>query len=150
MKLATTTGDFRAYTDTIEAMEYIYKAGFRYIVYDFHSDYVEKNGIFSKDWRKHIEDVKRKADSMQVQYVQAHAPMGDPIKNNEYRIPHIAAVKRCIESCAALGIKNLVVHSGYDRGVLKDEAFEKNKAERSAKQQDVKASSTANTKKLII
>ena len=58
-------------------------------------------------------------------FVQAHSPMGKPLApgNDEFT----EATKRCIESCAELGIPNIVVHSGYIHKISKEEAFERNK-----------------------
>ena len=55
MKLATTTADFYSYTKSqTEAMEYIRRAGFKYIDYNFGTDYNCKTGIFGDDPEKHI------------------------------------------------------------------------------------------------
>ena len=67
MKLATTTGDFYPYTKSqTEAMEYIRRAGFKYIDYNFGTDYNCKNGIYGDDPQKHIEDVLKKAEELGV------------------------------------------------------------------------------------
>lgn len=128
MKIATTTGDFSTYTQSKEeAMEYIRQAGFRYIDYSFNSDYQWKNGVFAPDWTDQLEKVKRKAQELGVTFVQAHSPMGSPIVRGEGYQPFIEATKRCIYCCAELGIKNIVVHSGYEKNISKEEAFERNK-----------------------
>ena len=126
MRLATTTGDFAHYCSSQEeCMEYIAKAGFKNIDYNFCLDYNWKNGIFSADWKQHLENVKRKAEELGLTFVQAHAPMGSPlVPGNE---AFTEATKRCIEGCAVLGIPNIVVHSGYLPDITKEEAFEKNK-----------------------
>ena len=67
MKLATTTGDFSQYTDSQElAMEYIAKAGFKYIDYNFGKDYSVKNGVYSENWKQHIENVNKTARDVNV------------------------------------------------------------------------------------
>ncbi len=125
MKLATTTGDFQAYTKNQDyAISEIRKAGFKYIDYSFIMDYKHGNGIFGNNFDEYIEDMKRLSDKLQVKFVQSHSPMGDPLANDT---AFIEATNRCIIACGMLGIKNLVVHSGYERGISKEENFCRNK-----------------------
>ncbi len=126
MKLATTTGDFAAYTSSQEeSMRYIRQAGFRFMDYNFHSDYVNKSGAYAADWKEHLERVRRQADTLSAQFIQAHSPMGAPIA--EGNAAFIEDTKRCIEFCGTLGVRNLVVHSGYVHGISREETFERNK-----------------------
>jgi len=127
MKLATTTTDFRGFVPTQEeAVRHIRQAGFRFADYNFGIDYAQHNGAYSEGWRIYMARMNVLADELGMQYVQAHAPMGSPIKRGEGYKPFIDATIRCIECCAILGIPNLVVHSGYERGITKEEAFERN------------------------
>jgi sugar phosphate isomerase/epimerase len=126
MKLATTTGDFGQYASSQEeCMEYIAQSGFKYIDYNFGMDYDRRIGVFSEDWKGYLENVKRKADELGVTFVQAHSPMGKPLAPGNEAFTE--DTKRCIESCAELGIPNIVVHSGYIHKLTKEEAFERNK-----------------------
>lgn len=51
--------------------------------------------------------------------------MGMPIsKNNE---EFISATERSILACGKLGIKNIVVHTGYEIGISKEQNFDENK-----------------------
>ena len=127
MKLATTTGDFSMYTDSPEkAMEYIKESGFSYIDYSFGYDYRYRNGIYSSDPKGHIENLKRTADRLGVQFVQSHAPMGRPIADDNAQF--IEDNIKCIQACGELGIKTIVVHSGYAYYLTKEQVYEKNKA----------------------
>lgn len=127
MKLATTTGDFSRYTeDQAEAVKYIREAGFRYIDYSFNLDYKRQNGFFGEDPAAHLAKMKEAAKANGVCFVQAHAPMGDPIK--EGNIGFSEATARCIEAAAALGIPNIVIHTGYETGLSREETFERNAA----------------------
>ena len=129
MKIATTTGDFSAYThDQAEAMRYIYEAGFRYMDYNFGMDYPERTGVYGENWREYAADLKRQADELGVKFVQSHAPMGRPLAEDpkEYK-QFIDDNIRCIEACAILGIPSVVVHSGYAVGLTKEETFARNK-----------------------
>lgn len=126
MKLATTTGDFRGCAkDQFEAIDLIAQAGFKYIDYDFGMDLHNKSGVFSEDWQGYIEQLKKFVDEKGLKLVQSHAPMGQPFTGGE---EFIEINKRCIESCAMLGIDNTVIHAGHLKGVsTKEENFEKNK-----------------------
>ena len=128
MKLATTTGDFQAYTfDQKDAVRKIHEAGFRYIDYSFGMDYRNASGIFGKNPQAHLDEMKRLAQELGISYVQAHAPMGDPIAKNPSHRDFVDATNRCIAACGALGIQNLVVHSGYEKGISVEENFARNK-----------------------
>lgn len=107
-------------------MQYIRKAGFRYLDYSFELDYRGRTGVFLAGWETYLEQLKRKADELGVTFVQAHSPMGRPIAQDNQAL--IEDTNRCIESCGKLGIPNIVVHSGYLKGISKGECFEKNKA----------------------
>ena len=126
MKLATTTGDFCNYTDSqIEALRLIKESGFKYADYNFHVDYRRKDGIYRPDYPKYFNEVARAAERIGITLVQAHAPMGDPIEEDNRAF--IEDTVRCVEASAAWGIKNLVVHSGYLEGISVEKTFEKNK-----------------------
>ncbi len=128
MKLATTTGDFGAYAATQqECLQHIRACGFRYADYNFGMDYANRSGVYAADWKNHLTDVKRTADRLGLQLVQAHSPMGKPIARGEYHEQFVADTKRCIEACACWGIPNLVVHSGYEMGISKEECFDRNR-----------------------
>lgn len=126
MKLATTTGDFSLYSDDSRKLtEYVCRSGFRCIDYNFGCDYKNKSGAFTENWKNYAQDLKCIAEKYGAEYIQAHAPMGAPIAkdNKEFILDNI----RCIEFCYELGIKNLVVHSGYDYNLTKEQTFYKNK-----------------------
>lgn len=128
MKIATTTGDFSPYVQSQEeAIQYLSQAGFKYLDYSACMDYEKRNGIYSADWKQHIERVKKLTESLCVEFVQSHAPMGRPIEKGEYHTKFVNDTKRSIECSAMLGIKNVVVHTGYEAGISKEENFERNK-----------------------
>ena len=122
MKLATATGDFARYTtNQAEAVRYIREAGFLYLDYNFHLDYARGNGFFGGNPTAHLANMKKAAEEAGVRFVQAHAPMGDPIKEGNTAFSEATA--RCIEAAAALGIENIVVHTGYEKGLSREETF---------------------------
>lgn len=126
MKLATTTGDFAAYTNfQIESLEHIRKAGFRYADYNFGTDYRRQNGVWSENFEAYFEQVARATDDMGIRLIQAHAPMGRPLEDGgKLRNDTL----RCVDACGYWGIPNLVVHSGYTLGISPEECFAQNRA----------------------
>ena len=127
MKLATTTGDFSAYTaNQLEAMEYIAKAGFKYIDYSFGIDYKNQSGIFGDDIYGYIEKVKAHTDRLGVKLVQAHSPMGKPLSDEDGSFTE--ATRKCIEACGLWEIENIVIHTGYREGLSPEETFRENRA----------------------
>lgn len=126
MKLATTTGDFLGYTHSqIEALGYIREAGFSYADYNFHADHCSSTGVYAQDYAAYFEKIKEATEKIGIRLVQAHAPMGDPIDEENEQL--IADTIRCVDACGAWGIPNLVVHSGYTRDLNKEQTILRNK-----------------------
>ena len=126
MKLATTTIDFRYYTtESLKAMEYIAKAGFKYIDYSFCVDYNNKVGFFGSD-ENHLQKVINKAIELGVKFVQAHAPFKMLMFEGD-TTDLLNATLKCVNVCAKLGIKTLVVHTGYAHNLTKEQTYAKNK-----------------------
>lgn len=126
MKLATTTGDFFSYFNSqIDSLVHIRAAGFRYADYNFGCDYTNRTGVYSEDAGTYYKRIAHIADSLGIKLVQSHAPMGKPFNDDGGQF--VADTIRCIEACAEWGIPNLVVHSGYEQGLTKEENFERNK-----------------------
>ena len=122
MKLATTTGDFYGYTHSqIKALEHIRAAGFKYADYNFGSEYRERTGAFSEDYKRHLGEVAEAAEKIGIKLIQAHSPMGKPLVDDGGVF--IADTIRCVEACGYWGIPNIVVHSGYITGLSKEETF---------------------------
>ena len=126
MKLATTTGDFNSYTHSqIKSLEYIKEAGFKYADYSFELDYSFSNGVYSKDHQRYLNEIIESTDKMGVKLVQAHSPMGRPIAEDNAKF--IENTIRCVDACGVWGIPNLVIHTGYSKGLTVEETFKKNK-----------------------
>ena len=127
MKLATTTGDFFSYTNSqAESLIHIRKAGFRYADYNFCRDYTAQSGIYSADFKGHCESIAQVAEEIGITLVQAHAPMGRPLCDEDGSF--LAATLLCVDACGAWGIPNLVIHSGYAEGLTREQNFARNKA----------------------
>ena len=126
MRLATTTGDRWGYTHSqAESMKYIREAGFRYMDYNFGSDYSNRSGVYGEDPLRYYEQINECAQRLGVKLVQAHSPMGKPLA--EDNAAFIADTIRCVEACGAWGIPNLVVHSGYTPGLTVEQTYARNK-----------------------
>lgn len=126
MKLATTTGDYFAYTDSQEfALSHIRDAGFKYADYNFGIDFRMRNGVYSSDFEKYISSLSDFTDKIGIKLVQAHSPMGTPLKDEDKSF--LKDTLRCVDACGVWGIDNLVVHSGYIHGLSPEETFEKNR-----------------------
>ena len=125
MKLATTTGDFSAYTDSQAiSLEHIRKAGFHYADYNFGCDYSRKNGVYGENFEKYFDEINQVSEKLGIKLIQSHAPMGKPLADGGKLL---ADTIRCVEACGAWNIPNLVVHSGYIKGLSPEETFERNK-----------------------
>ena len=126
MKLATTTGDFSAYTsDQAQSVKYIAASGFKYIDYSFGADYTRKSGIYTDSMQAHLDRMLATAAELGVKFVQSHSPMGAPIADGNDAF--VDDTVRSIEAAGILGIPTIVVHSGYVKGISKDECFERNR-----------------------
>ncbi len=126
MKLATSTGDFTAYTPSqAQALRYIREAGFSCADYNFGADHRTHTGVYGADYTTYFEDIRRAADALGIRLVQAHSPMGAPIAPDNAQF--IEDTIRCVDACGAWGIPNLVVHSGYLPGLSVEETFVRNK-----------------------
>ncbi len=128
MKLATTTADFDSFCDSYtECLERIRAAGFRHVDLNLYTVSDHKSLLVSDGWRGVVDGLLSDADRLGLDFVQAHAPGGNPMKAD--KVDELVAVTgRTIEVCGALGIPNVVVHSGWAPGVGKEEYFEINRA----------------------
>lgn len=123
MRLATTTGDFDIYTgSTLESIKLIHASGFRYIDYSFDYDFDHKTDAYSSDKDSYLKEILKLCDTLGVKLVQAHAPCISILDEKNYK-----AIEECIRVSGILGIPNVVVHSGYLRGVGREEFMKTNR-----------------------
>lgn len=101
MKLATTTSDFSSYAmDGYASAKAIADARFRYIDYSFQYDYNRRSGLLAGDWRPYADKLLKLADERELQFVQAHSPLGSPlVKNGQYE-SFMQLTKQSIEAAA--------------------------------------------------
>ncbi len=124
MKLATTTGDFFSYTNSqAESLKHIRMAGFRYADYNFGCDYSSRGGVYADDFQTYFEKIGNLTEALDIRLIQAHAPMGKPLTDDTL----LRDTLRCVDACGAWNIPNLVVHSGYSRGLSSEQTLEENK-----------------------
>lgn len=128
MKLATSTGDFdRFCSNYLDRIKYVCDAGFKYIDLSLYTVSENDALIISDDHQKTVDQITKYAQEKNIQFVQCHSPDTNPLDKNQFE----KAVKwniRAIEICGALGISNMVVHSGWDPHATKEEWFQRNKA----------------------
>ncbi len=129
MKIATTTGDFRFYCKTDEERIYeLHRAGFKYIDLDMYS-FTPDCAYMQDNWREEVQKIKAVANELGMKFVQAHSQGGNPLSKKQEEVDFIvSATIRSIEICEMLGIKNTVVHSGFEQGLSKEDWFIQNKA----------------------
>ncbi len=127
MKLATTTEDFQRFCETnIERVTNLVKAGFRYIDLNMYVENHNPEIFLDENWKENILKLKTHAESLGATFVQAHAPGVNPFRKDVDYTHVVDIVKRSIEVCGMLGIKNVVLHNGYDVSYTKEQFTEKN------------------------
>ena len=133
MKLATTTGDFgRFYSDNESKIRALYRAGFRHLDLSLYRDADPKSVFMQDGWEREVDRLRQVADELGMDFVQSHAPGGNPLKFGAEWDLLLAATRRSLEICALLGIPNTVVHLGwasdlpYEDKAAEDAYFERN------------------------
>jgi len=112
VKIATTIGEMYPFAASpTEALRQYEGTGFRYFDYSFYSVALDRNHPFMEDnWKDIVYAVQEEAEQLGFRFVQSHGPaclfQSDGIERE------LAAMKRSIEACGMLGIKNMVIHSG--------------------------------------
>ena len=120
MQLATTTGDFERFTDSHEKrIEYVSQAGFRHIDLSL---YTVKEGdpLFGSGWREETRRLKETAARLGADFVQAHAPNVNPLKD---AVTARERLLRAIKICGTLGIRRMAVHGGWHEDVTDREVW---------------------------
>lgn len=128
MKIATTTEDFAPYYKTDrEIIKKLHQAGFRYVDLSMYT--FTRNCPYMMDgWEHVVAELKEEAQRLGMKFVQAHSQGGNPLSKDRGQVDFIVdATIRSIEICHALGIENTVVHCGFEKGISKEEWFEKNR-----------------------
>jgi sugar phosphate isomerase/epimerase len=134
MKLATSTGDFSFYVNTVAEKVREFKGSkFKYIN-------LEQTGVIPEffsdneaDWQRLADDFAAARDFAGVEYVVSHAPcLHNPVMNalsdpdDETYRANVRAIRRSIEICHILGIDRIVVHACADGKMTKEEFYRYN------------------------
>ena len=127
MKLATTTGDFDRYCESyLDRVKYVCEAGFRYLDLSLYKVAENDPLILSEDWTETVAELKGYAEANGLRFVQCHAPDTNSLDPQQFERA-VAWNLRAIAVCGALGIPNMVIHSGWDKNATKEEWFAGNK-----------------------
>lgn len=114
MKLATTTGFFLGDSkDSAGAVRLFEGTGFKYLDYNFYSVIFEGSPFLENNWLDDVEAAGREAERLGFSFVHAHSPNYNPLDPKADHERGILATNRSIEACGRLGIKTIVVHSGF-------------------------------------
>lgn len=130
MKLATTTGDFERFAKTYqEKIDLVIEAGFKYIDLSLYSIFENDELLVSDMWLDNAKRILENTQKKGAKFVQAHSPGGNPLSEDKCEVENLVkATIRSIDICGALGIPNIVVHAGCQKGISKEESFKLNKA----------------------
>ncbi len=110
MLLTTSTSRMGSLFGDLKAIELIKKAGFDAIDADL--DYWDDAGYYQGDYIARAKEMRKKADELEIPFVQAHAPFNLSMENGEeanYQNTFDVTVK-AIECCEILGVEILIVH----------------------------------------
>lgn len=129
MRLATSTGDFSWYVDSItKKVESFQDGKFKYIN-------LEQTGSIPEfmcdgdSWKRLAGEWENAAEKAGVTFVVSHAPcLHNPVLNDEetYKT-NIRAIRRSIELCHILGIDRIVVHACASEAFSKEGFYTYNK-----------------------
>ncbi len=111
MKLVTTTDNVGRKLDEFKAVEIIKKAGFDALDYSMFRMNEGSCPLCENGYREYAKELRDFADSLDIPFVQAHAPFpsynaGDPA----YTKMITPYIKRSIEVAGILGIEHLIIH----------------------------------------
>ena len=116
MKIATTIGEMYPYTkNSVEAIKAYEGTGFKYLDYSFYNVLSGTHPFMGDNWKEEIFDAKETAEKLGFTFVQAHAPNCE--LRGEGMEKGLLSTIRSIEACGILGIKNMVIHSGFFREI---------------------------------
>lgn len=126
MKLANTTSDFARYCSHPESICHLHEAGFRHIDMSFYRENTTASPFMQPDWQEYTMNLRALAESLNMDFVQAHAPNVNPLNFDEGWELGVQCTIRSIEVCGLLGIPNTVIHTGWADGLGKEEYFREN------------------------
>lgn len=130
MKLATSTGDFSWYVDTITEKIKAFKGSrFKCINLEQGGNVPEFFSENDEDWKRLADEWGNAAAYAGVSFVVSHAPclnVFQDMKEETYRV-NLRAIRRSIEICHMLGIGRIVVHASPSHRFSATEFYEQNR-----------------------
>ncbi len=111
MKLATTTADFRSYSDRpAEHVKMFAGTGFKWLDLNLYRSVFPESPFLGDGWKKWIDDAGEAASELGIGFCQAHAPNGNLHALGEEFDIFLGATIRAVEACGRLGIPHIVTH----------------------------------------
>ncbi len=111
MRLATTTADFRAHSDTpAEVVRYFAGTGFRWLDLNLYRSIYPQSPFLDDRWERWIDAAGAAAADLDIGFCQAHGPNGNLHGSGEEFDVFLAATIRAIDACARLAIPHVVIH----------------------------------------
>jgi sugar phosphate isomerase/epimerase len=134
MKLATSTGDFSFYVNTVaQKVKEFKNSPFKYINLEQTGNIPEFFSENDDDWKRLANDFAEARGFAGIEYVVSHAPcLHNPVINalsnpdDETYRANVRAIRRSIEICHILGINRIVVHACANDSFTKDEFYRYN------------------------
>ena len=134
MKLASSTGDFIQYVESVEeSVAYFKDTKFKYINIEQSASVEELFSDNDDDWKRFADRCAEAATKAGVTYVLSHAPcLHKPIlsalenKDDEEYRRNVRAIRRSIEVCNTLNIHRVVVHACPDDSFTQDMFYKYN------------------------
>ena len=118
MKIATTIGEmYKSTSSPAEAVRAYKNTGFRYLDYSFYNGCHPGSPFMQQDdscWMKEVDEAACAAADCGFEFVQAHAPGYNPLKESDYECS-MRAMCRSVDACGRLRIPTVVLHTscGY-------------------------------------
>lgn len=113
MRIGFMTDTFKRFMSQEESLKYIKDMGFDVAditLMDVDCRKPDKD-VFSGDYIKRAHEIREYSDKIGLPIVQAHAPF--PVHSDtdeEYNKYIMDILKKCLEVCGILGVKNLIIH----------------------------------------
>ncbi len=112
MKLATTTGDFGGFTQSLaENVAFFEGTGFRYLDLSLYRMIYEGSPLLTDEWERWTAEGAEAAAARGFSFCQSHSPDGDMHQEGEGFDIFLHGTIRSLEVCAKLGIPHIVVHA---------------------------------------
>jgi len=112
VKLATTTVDFRGYSDRPgNLVRFFEGTGFRFLDLSFYDTIYADSPFLDDRWEGWVADAGEAAAALGFRFCQAHSPSGNLHGAGEEFDVFLRATLRSVEACGRLHIPRIVVHA---------------------------------------